>query len=170
MARISLDPTLNGDLGQMIAALNTMLAELYEQAGVGGTLDVTAINATGAVVGGSLSTTGAGSVGSLQLDTGTKTATATAGAATLNKDAGVITSEGLTTVAGAEYTLTITNSAIAAADQVFASVANGTNTKGPIRITTITPGSGSVVIKVQNGHATDPLDGTIKVAFAVLKN
>lgn len=159
MARDILDPTLNSDLGVMIAKLNEMLAELYAADSSNPNPSFTTVTASGL-----------GTVGSFKLDTGTKTASATAGAATLNKDAGVITSEALTTAAGDEYTLTLTNSAIAAADQVFASVQNGTNTKGPLRVTTVTPGSGSVVIKVENGHSADALDGTIKIAFMVLKN
>lgn len=55
------------------------------------------------------------SVYGLRVDDGTKTATATAGAATLNKAAGKVTTEALTTAAGANYTLTITNSTVAAA-------------------------------------------------------
>lgn len=107
---------------------------------------------------------------SLTLDSGTKTATATAGAATLNKNAGVITSESLTTASGAEWTLTLTNSTIAAADQVYASVQNGTNTTAMPYITTVAPGAGSVVIKVRNGHASVALNGTVKVSFFVVKN
>ncbi len=109
-------------------------------------------------------------VSAFHLDTGTKTATASSGAATLNKMAGVITSEALTTAAGATYTLTLTNSDIAATDQVFASVALGTATTGMPTVTTVKPGTGSVVIVIQNIHATDPLNGTIKIAFATLKN
>lgn len=106
----------------------------------------------------------------IQLDTGTKTATAVAGAATLNKASGVITSEALTTAAGAAYTLTLTNSTIAAADQVFASVATGTNTTTGLTIGIVTPAAGSATIRVWNRHATDALNGTIKIAFFVLKN
>ncbi len=112
----------------------------------------------------------AATLGALTLDTGTKTATATAGAATLNKQAGVITSEALTTAAGAVYTLTLTNSVIGATDQVFASVSYGTATAGSPVVTRVTPGSGSVVILVQNIHASAALDGTIKIAFFVLQN
>jgi hypothetical protein len=106
----------------------------------------------------------------LQVDTGTKTAAATAGAATLNKNAGVITSEALSTAAGAQYTLTVTNSDIAAVDQVMASVQLGSATTGTPAITTVTPGAGSVVIVVQNIHATAALNGTIKIAFVRFKN
>lgn len=106
----------------------------------------------------------------IQLDAGTKTATAVTGAATLNKMAGVITSESLTTAAAADYTLTLTNSDIAAADQVFASVALGTSTTGIPAVATVTPGAGQVVIVVQNIAASAALNGTIKIAFAVFKN
>lgn len=113
---------------------------------------------------------GAANPTSIAVDTGTKTATATAGAATLNKNAGVITSESLTTASGAEWTLTLTNSTIAAADQVYASVQNGTNTTAMPYITTVAPAAGSVVIKVRNGHASVALNGTVKVSFLVVKN
>ena len=108
-------------------------------------------------------------VSKLHVDTGTKTVAATAGAATLNKMSGVVTTEALTTVAGAVYTLTLTNSDIAATDIVLAVVALGTATTGMPTITTITPGAGSVVIKVQNIHASAALNGTLVISFLVLK-
>ena len=107
---------------------------------------------------------------SLAIDSGTKTATATSGAATLNKSAGVITTESLSTAAAGTYTLTLTDSQIAAADQVYASVAYGTSTTGSPVVTRITPAAGSVVIIVQNIHASAALNGTLKIAFHVLKN
>lgn len=106
----------------------------------------------------------------IELDDGTKTAAATAGAATLAKMAGVITSEALATAAGATYTLTLTNTNIAATDQVFASVSLGTATTGMPVIATVKPGAGSVVVVLQNIHASAALNGTIKIAFMVLKN
>ena len=45
------------------------------------------------------------------------TATATSGAATLNEPVGAITSESLTTAAGSDYALTLTNNLIAV--QIF---------------------------------------------------
>lgn len=105
----------------------------------------------------------------IALDSGTKTVAAVAGAATLNKMAGSITSEALTTAAAAAYTLTLTNSDIAAADQVFASVALGTATTGVPVIATVKPGAGSAAIIVQNVGAA-ALNGTIVVSFMVLKN
>lgn len=131
---------------------------------------IQAADPTQPLAGASITVSGLMSGGSLQIDTGTKTAVASAGAATLNKDAGVITSEALTTAAGATYTLTLTDTSIAAADQVFASVQLGTATTGMPAVTTVTPAAGSVVIVLQNIHATAALNGTIKVAFVVFKN
>lgn len=97
-------------------------------------------------------------------------ATATAGAATLNATAGKITTENLTTAQNAIYTLTLTNSAIAAADIVMVSVANGTNTQGTPMVGRVTPAAGSVVIQVINKHETaEALNGTLVVSFVVAK-
>jgi hypothetical protein len=106
----------------------------------------------------------------LSVDRGTKTATATAGAATLSKTSGKITSEALTTAAGAVYTLTITNTKVVATDQCFASVAYGTSTTGAPAVTRVTPGAGSLVILVRNVDASVALNGTVVVSFFCLKN
>ena len=97
------------------------------------------------------------------------TASATAGAATLAKLSGKITSEALTTAAAAAYTLTLTNTEIAATDLVFASVGYGTSTTGTPVVTRVTPAAGSVVIVVHNVHASAALNGTIVVSFFVVK-
>jgi hypothetical protein len=159
MARKILDTTGNEVSSTTIGKINENFAELYNA-------DASNTNWDGETV----TANGLGTFGAVKLDTGTKTATATAGAATLNKDAGVITSEALTTAAGAAYTLTITNSSIAAADQVFASIVGGTSTAGVPVISTVVPAAGSVVIKVFNLHSADALNGTLKIAFAVFKN
>ena len=99
-------------------------------------------------------------------DTGT--ATATAGAATSNTQRGTITSEALTTAAGSDYVLTLTNSKISSSSIIVASADNGTNTTEGIAINRITPGSGSATIRVRNTHASSALNGTIKINFAVL--
>lgn len=94
------------------------------------------------------------------------TATAAAGAATLAARTGKVTTEALTTAQNAFYTLTITNTSVAAADVVMASVANGTNTQGTPMIEKVTPGAGSIVIRVVNKHATaEALNGTLVVSF-----
>ena len=105
----------------------------------------------------------------LALSTGVKTATATAGAATLNKPAGKVTTEALVTAALSNYTLTLTNSTIAATDNVFVSLAYGTATTGNPVVSRVTPGAGSVVITVRNVDPTVALNGTIVVSFFGLK-
>lgn len=96
-------------------------------------------------------------------------ATATTGAATLNDLAGIITSEALTTAAAGEYTLTLTNSKIAAGDLVFPTVGLGTSSAGTPGIGGCTPASGSCVITVTNLHAANAFNGTIKIGFFVVK-
>lgn len=98
------------------------------------------------------------------------TGTAVAGAVTVKAaGSGVITSEALTTAAAGDYTLTITNPLIVAADVVLASVANGSNTQGVPVLRTVKPGNGSVVIVVRNFHASEALNGTLKISFLVIK-
>jgi hypothetical protein len=99
----------------------------------------------------------------------TKTASATAGAATLNSPSGVVTSESITTAAAATYTLTLTNSCIAATDIVLVSQGNGTNTQGAPVIQSITPAAGSVVVVVKNVHASQALNGTLTFSFVIVK-
>lgn len=100
------------------------------------------------------------------------TATATAGAATLNAaGSGVITSESLTTAAGSEYTLTLTNNMVEAGDVVLAATNLGTATTGNPTIKSVTPAAGSVVIVVGNSNENSPaaFNGTIQVRFMVMK-
>lgn len=95
---------------------------------------------------------------------------AVAGAVTIAGRHGKVTSEALTTAQNLFYTLTITNSSVVAADVVLASLANGTNSAGTPVITSVTPGAGSIVIVVQNMHATAvALNGTIVLSYQVLK-
>lgn len=95
-------------------------------------------------------------------------AEATAGAATVNAQRGYVTSEALTTAAGAAYTLTLTNSRIAAASHVVATVEDGTNTQGiPVVGTVKVTAAGTAVIKVYNLHASQALNGTILISFTV---
>lgn len=158
-------------------AVGTVSVPATSAAITSGTIDGTAIGGSTPAAGSftTMSATGASTLAAvtttaLHVDTGTKTATASSGAATLNKMAGVVTSESLTTAAGATYTLTLTNSDIAAADQVLVSVGNGSNSAGTPAVASVTPGAGSVVVVVQNIHASAALNGTIKIAFVVAKN
>jgi len=155
MAREVLDHTLNSDLGAQFAKLNEMLTELYA-AQAAATPDTLVVPAA--------------TLGDLVLGQGlVKTASATAGAATLTNPSGTITTEALTTAAGADYTLTITNTEVAAADIPFASLRNGTNTQGLPLIKSVNPNANQLVIIVRNAHASEALNGTLEIAFGVLK-
>jgi len=96
------------------------------------------------------------------------TATSTAAAATINKQVGKITTEALTTAAGATYTMTLTNSLIAATSAVFVSVGKGTATTGEPVVQFVTPAAGSVVILIRNVSAAGALNGTITIDFLVV--
>lgn len=102
------------------------------------------------------------------IDVDSGLATAVAGAATLHRMAGVVTSEALVTASGADYTLTLTNNKIAAGDLVLVTLDNGTNTIGPVTVNRITPSAGQVVILCRNSNA-GALNGTIKIGFVSFK-
>lgn len=96
------------------------------------------------------------------------TATAAAGAATLNKvQSGTITSESLSTAAAAEYTLTLTNDLITTSSIILASAGLGSSTAGTPGLGGVTVSSGKVVITVTNLHSANAFNGTIKVAFVI---
>lgn len=98
-----------------------------------------------------------------------KAAAATSGAATLSLPQGVITSEALTTAAGAAYTLTLTNTLITTDSYVSVEVDNGTNTTAGLAKGIVTPGSGTATILVWNRHASVALNGTIKIRYAIIQ-
>lgn len=100
--------------------------------------------------------------------TGSGTATAVAGAATLANRFGKITTEALTTAAAASYTLTITNTAVKATDMVVGSIAYGTATTGEPAISRITPADGSLVIIVRNNAAAAAVNGTLVISYAAI--
>lgn len=91
-------------------------------------------------------------------------ATATAGAATLNTLGGVVTSEALTTAAGANYTLTLTNSNCTATSVPQVALGSKTNTVTPLQVVSVAGGAGQCVVVVRNGGSI-PLNGTILIAF-----
>lgn len=105
------------------------------------------------------------------LGKGAKTATATAGAATLNNHSGIITTEALTTAQNVLYTLTLTNSKIKATDILNVTVGNGTNSAGTPMLCTATPAAGSATIVIANKHATAvAFNGTLTVMFSIFRN
>lgn len=95
------------------------------------------------------------------------TATASAGAATMNAARGVVTSEALTTAAGSTYTLTLADTFIKAGSVVSASAKLGTATTGVPLVTKVVVTAGQAVITVLNIAATAALNGTILITVGV---
>lgn len=96
------------------------------------------------------------------------TATASSGAATAAAGRFTVTSEALTTAAGSDYVLTVTNTHVLATSIVLCSAANGTNTTEGLDINRTQPSAGSVIVRVRNTHASAALNGTVKVNCAVV--
>lgn len=95
--------------------------------------------------------------------------TAANGAVTENaSDGGVITTESLTTAAAAAYTCTCGCDAVLGPNSiVLASIQNGSNTQGDPDLATVTTTFGQIVFKVVNRHASQALNGTLKLSFIV---
>ena len=102
-----------------------------------------------------------------RVDVDNGTGTSTAGAATVNTQVGRVTTEALTTAAGATYTFTLTNSLIRATSVVMAIVGKGTATTGEPVVHFLTPAAGSAEILIRNVSAATALNGTITINFAV---
>jgi hypothetical protein len=96
------------------------------------------------------------------------TATASSGAATCNDLIGKITTESLSTAAGGEYTLTLTNNKIAAGDIVLASV-DALSSAGTPGIGGCNVSAGQVVITITNLHASAAFNGPVQINFMVIK-
>ena len=107
-------------------------------------------------------------IGRLAIDS--NTATAVAGAATV-KTCGmaVVTSESLSTAAGADYTLTLTWPDVNANDVAFCSVQNGTNTQGDSLLGSVTMSAGQIKVVIRNGHATQAFNGTIVISCLLIQ-
>jgi hypothetical protein len=96
----------------------------------------------------------------------TGTATASAGAVTLNREEGIITTESLSTAAGSDYTLTFTNALIGTASKMQLTIYNGTNTRSPITLRSITYNAGNAVIVIRNDSPA-AFNGSLKIEFVV---
>jgi hypothetical protein len=103
--------------------------------------------------------------GTINADSGTVTLSTNAG--TVSKMAGVITTEALTTAAGASQALTITNTLCATTSILLVTRAGGTSTGGT-PIMKAVPGSGSFVITLDNKHAAAAFDGTFILSFLLM--
>ena len=97
-----------------------------------------------------------------------RTGTAASWAITLNDKSFVVTTAALTTAAAAEYTLTMTNNEVVAGSIVLWSVGKGTSTEGWPTSAWATVTAGQVIFTVSNTHASQALNGTIKISGVIL--
>lgn len=97
----------------------------------------------------------------------TVTASAISGKATAHGEASIITSEALTTAAGASYVLTLGNNQIQPSSVVLAAIYNGTNTQGDPSLATVAVSLGKAIITIVNRHASQALNGTLQIALLV---
>ena len=121
------------------------------------TLTATTINAT---------TLALAAGGKVDLDSAA--ATLSSNAATLTKWAGVITSEALTTAAGASQAFTLTLSGVAAGDLAFVQAAGGTNTRKNYTYEAVTT-TNTVTVTVYNNEPTNAINGTLIFNLLVAK-
>lgn len=96
------------------------------------------------------------------------TATSTSLAATASARNAVITTEALTTAAGASAAFVITNTQVAIGDIVHAQMIGGTNTAGALEIKCVAA-AGSVTITLTNRHASAAFNGTFKLGVVLFK-
>jgi hypothetical protein len=91
-------------------------------------------------------------------------ATASAGAATLNTEAGIINTGAETTAAGGTFQVVITNNTVTANSNVFAQVYPGTATAGQAEIKSVTTSANTITVVVANvGSAA--FNGTFLIGF-----
>lgn len=113
-------------------------------------------------------TSASSSTGLVVLGKAVGTGTASSGAVTVNAMIGKVTTEALSTAAGAEYTLTLTNSYVTANDIILASVDPKTSAGTP-GIGGCKAGAGTATITVTNLHASAAFDAALQINFQVIK-
>ena len=105
------------------------------------------------------------SAGSLTLAKSTLVLTGPTG--TLNAQAGIITTEALTTANGSVYEVTLTNSFATASSIAFAQWRGGTSSQNPGGLSfVVTPSAGSIKFIIQNITAI-ALNGTVQFSFVI---
>lgn len=106
--------------------------------------------------------------GAAVIEAETAAVTLSSNAGTLSKRMGLITTEALTTAAGAAVTLTITNVLCVATDIIRVWRQGGTSDEGTEIFYGI-PGAGSFTILLENRHASAAFDGTFIFGFEIIK-
>jgi hypothetical protein len=101
-----------------------------------------------------------------QIILGKANGTEASNAVTANGNAGVITTSSLNTAAGGTYSITWTNSHIAAVSVITNGILGGTNTMDNYKIK-IVPGNGSATMTIHNIDGSAAMNGTLKIGYVV---
>lgn len=96
------------------------------------------------------------------------TGTCSSNAVTISKMAGVITTEALTTAAGASQAITLTNTLAAVGDLVIPYIVGGTNTRAHINVFAVAT-AGGATITINNIGPTNAINGTVIIGFLLIK-
>jgi len=102
------------------------------------------------------------------IDLDSATATLVSNAATLTKYAGVITTEALTTAAGASQAFVLTLTGVAAGDLAFIARCGGTNTRRSFALDAVTT-TDTITVTLYNNEPTNAINGTVKFNLWVLR-
>ncbi len=96
------------------------------------------------------------------------TVTTSSFAGTVNTQAGIVTTDALTTAAGASQAVTITNNKVSAGDVVVVTRTGGTSTTGTLEINAVCTAN-TLTITLTNRHAAAAFNGTMILSFIVVK-
>ena len=102
------------------------------------------------------------------IDESIGTGTCVSNAVTINKRVCLVTTESLTTAAGAAQAITLTNSEIGSTDALLVTHNGGTDTNGSLEIKAVA-GAGSATITLTNRHASAAFNGTFILGVMVIK-
>lgn len=94
--------------------------------------------------------------------------TCVSNAVTLNTLVMLVTTEALTTAAGASQAITVTSNKISAADVALVTRAGGTSTTGSVEISAVCTAN-TLTITLTNRHATVAFNGTFILAVQGIK-
>lgn len=131
---------------------------------VSGAAAFTTISASGAITANGGLVLGANT----RFDYDSQTASLTSNAVTLTKYAAVITTEALTTAAGASQALVITKVGVVAGDLAMIQDVGGTNTRYTYQYKAVCT-TDTVTVTVYNSGPTDAINGTLKFNLIINK-
>jgi len=93
---------------------------------------------------------------------------ATGSTAVNNHSSGSVIVTGLTTAQGTTFSQTISNNLVTSDSIIGVEVYSGTNTTVGLSVNEVTPGAGTFTVNVKNGHASNPLNGSVVIMFNIV--